>query len=191
MIVIAEVKTQSPFGYRSENSWDELFEIAQEVGDWISVHTDPRWGGSFDLLTKATGKRPVLAKGIHESDDDIRRALDMGADYVLVVGRIPPDTFLNKCLLEPRSYRELESIPHDVKAVWNSRDLDTGLKKDWKTAGDFDIARQGWSGWLCQASFINSNVDVNPGADAILVGQGLINIAKYMRARGLVNVSSD
>lgn len=53
MLVIAEVKTQSPFGWKSSRSWDDLFEIACRVGDCISIHTDPRWGGSMDLVRRA------------------------------------------------------------------------------------------------------------------------------------------
>jgi indole-3-glycerol phosphate synthase len=48
--IIAEVKTQSPFGFKSQKTWKELFKIASEAGDIISIHTDSRWGGSFDLL---------------------------------------------------------------------------------------------------------------------------------------------
>jgi len=44
--IIAEVKNRSPFkGVTFEKSWDELFEIAADIGDIISVHTNPRWGG--------------------------------------------------------------------------------------------------------------------------------------------------
>ena len=68
--IIAEVKTQSPFGYKSDKSWDELFEVANKVGDIISIHTDRRWGGSFELLQKARSltNKPILAKGIHKND---------------------------------------------------------------------------------------------------------------------------
>ena len=50
--IIAEVKMKSPFGYRSKNTWDELFKAANRIGDIISIHTDERWGGSFDLVEK-------------------------------------------------------------------------------------------------------------------------------------------
>jgi len=102
--LIAEVKTKSPFGFRSKKSWDELFRIANEHGDWLSIHTDPRWGGSFELIKKARSltKKPILAKGIHRSDKDIKQALKLGANYVLVVGRIPK-AHLNKLLIEPEN----------------------------------------------------------------------------------------
>lgn len=51
--IVAEVKTESPFGFRSDKSWQELFDLAEALGDIISIHTDPRWGGSFELLKKA------------------------------------------------------------------------------------------------------------------------------------------
>ena len=62
--IIAEVKTGSPFGYKSEESWDELFEVAESVGDILSIHTDPRWLGSFELISKARKltDKPILAK---------------------------------------------------------------------------------------------------------------------------------
>jgi len=86
--IIAEVKTESPFGFKSEKSWDELFGIASKIGDIISIHTDARWGGSFDLIKKARGltDKKILAKGIHAKDEEIRKAIEAGADYVLVSG---------------------------------------------------------------------------------------------------------
>ena len=66
--IIAEVKTQSPFGFRSDKNRDELFAVANQIGDIISIHTDPRWGGSFELVKKARAltKKPILAKGIRQ-----------------------------------------------------------------------------------------------------------------------------
>lgn len=168
--IIAEVKTHSPFGWQSDKSWDELFELAVEVGDMVSIHTDPRWHGSFGLITKAKSltDKPILAKGIHAHDSDITRALEAGADLVLVVGRIPK-IHLDKCLLEPNTLEELKNLPEGVKAAWNSRDLATGGRK----ADTFQQARQVFPGWLCQASNISSMKDVDPTADAILVGTSL------------------
>lgn len=142
----------------------------------ISIHTDPRWGGSFELLAKARQltDKPILAKGIHETDDHIRQALDAGANQVLVVGRQPVE-FLDHCILEPLTLQELSEYPQGVKALWNSRDLATGnLKQE-----TFAQARSLWNGWLCQASNISDQSDVQAGTDAILVGT---HLPEFVRA---------
>ncbi len=168
MILIAEVKTKSPFGWSSDRTWEQLFDIANQVGDWISIHTNPRWGGSFDLVQKARAltTKPILAKGIHASDTEIEEALAAGADYVLVVGRLPPH---RSVLVEPLTLDDLRNVPDGYKAVWNARDLSTGRPK----ATTFAQARAAWPGWLCQASFLRSSADVHPEAEAILVGERL------------------
>ncbi|MBU6370623.1 MAG: hypothetical protein KGH93_00565 [Patescibacteria group bacterium] len=178
-LIIAEVKTKSPFGFSAEKSWDELFTIAEKIGDIISIHTDPRWGGSFELVKKARvmTKKPILAKGIHATDTEIQKAIDAGADYVLVVGRIPK-IHIDKCLIEPLRLAELKNIPGESKVVWNSRDLKDGsLKKE-----TFEEARKVWNGWLCQASNIQTIADIKGGADAILVGTHLEECAKSLEA---------
>lgn len=178
--IIAEVKTESPFGFKSKQSWEELFRVASKIGDIISVHTDPHWGGSFDLVKKArrlTDKQ-ILAKGIHKTDADIRKALKAGADWVLVVGRVPK-TNLEQCMIEPVTLKELSKLPKGVKAVWNSRDLKTGGLK----VETFKEARKLWGGWLCQASNIKDVKDVEPSADAILVGEHLLQFANSLRKR--------
>src|SRR5262245_45908430 len=70
-LFVAEVKTGSPWGWRSPYSWEFLMEVADRVGDWVAIHTDPRWGGSWNLLRRARAKtgKPILAKGIHANDD--------------------------------------------------------------------------------------------------------------------------
>jgi indole-3-glycerol phosphate synthase len=173
--IIAEVKTQSPFGWQSDKTWDELFTLANDVGDIISIHTDARWGGSFELLEKARTltTKPILAKGIHTTDEEIKRALDAGADWVLVVGRIP-SVRQERCFIEPNTLTELKSIPHNLRAVWNSRDLKTGgLKTE-----TFAQAREIFSGWLCQASNIKTIEDIHPDANAVLVGTYLAEFIK-------------
>lgn len=172
--IIAEVKTQSPFGYKSDKSWEELFEVANKVGDIISIHTDRRWGGSFELLQKARSltNKPILAKGIHDSDADIKKALSLGANWVLVVGRIPK-IHQEKLMIEPRTLEELKEIPEDIRAVWNTRDLKNGsVKKE-----TFAQARQVFGGWLCQASHLRTAGDMEQGANAVLVGTHLIEFA--------------
>lgn len=177
--IIAEVKTQSPFGFKSEKSWAELFTIANEIGDVLSIHTDPRWGGSFDLIRKAKTltRKPILAKGIHATDVEVQQAIDAGADYVLVVGRIP-FVHTEKCLIEPLALSELENIPEDLKVVWNSRDLsDGGVKRE-----TFEDARQIFKGWLCQASNVKTVQDVKEDANAVLIGTNLTEFAKSLKA---------
>ncbi len=176
--IIAEVKTESPFGFKSDRSWDELFAVANEIGDIISIHTDPRWGGSFDLLKKARGltQKPILAKGIHKTDEEIEKAIECGADYVLVVGRIP-SVCLDKCLIESLTLSELKTIPQNLKVVWNSRDLKDGSVK----AETFEEARQIFKGWLCQASNIKTVEDIKTGADAVLVGVNLCEFVESLK----------
>jgi len=171
--IIAEVKTESPFGYTSKNTWDELFKIADTIGDTISIHTDPHWGGSFDLIKKAKSltDKPILAKGIHSDDSQIDQAIQAGADWVLVVGRLP-QIYQDQYLIEPNSLAELKNIPSNYRIVWNSRDLKTGGNKK----EIFSEARNIHPGWLCQASNVCKLSDINPKANAVLIGTHLIDI---------------
>jgi len=176
--IIAEVKTESPFGYRSKHSWEELFDVADSIGDMLSIHSDPRWGGSFELIKRARmlTKKPILAKGIHASNDDIKRALEAGADLVLVVGRIPA-VHLEKCVLEPMSLQELGTYLPNARVLWNARNLSDGKAKK----ETFSEARQAFPGWLCQASFIKMPSDIDPQADAALIGTDLMAFAKALK----------
>lgn len=177
--IIAEVKTKSPFGWQSADNWDDLFKIANKVGDILSIHTDSRWGGSFDLIKKAKQltDKPILAKGIHAEDKDIELAIAAGADYVLVVGRIPK-VHQDKCLIEPYTLDELSNLPKGTKAVWNSRDLSTGgLKSE-----TFEQARELYKGWLCQASNIQNLEDIDSSANAVLIGTHLKSVAEQLEA---------
>lgn len=179
--IIAEVKTKSPFGFESNRTWTELFNIANEISDMVSIHTDARWGGSFDLLERARNltSKPILAKGFHSNDSDIARALDCGANYVLVVGRIPHG-YVERCFIEPFTLKELYELPLEAKVVWNSRDLSTGKPK-YET---FEQARELWKGWLCQASYIKTIKDIKPGANTVLVGTHLEMFAASLRELG-------
>ncbi len=177
-LIIAEVKTHSPFGYLSDKNWDELFEIAEKIGDIISIHTDLRWNGSLELIRRAKRmtQKPILAKGIHATDEEVEAAVKAGAHYVLVVGRIPA-IHHEKVLIEPNSLNELKKIPSSFKVVWNSRDLTTGGLK----AETFEEARRIFKGWLCQASNIRTSNDIKEGADAILVGTYLDEFADSLK----------
>lgn len=185
MLVISEIKTRSPFGFVSARSWDELFDLAVRQPGWLSVHTDPRWGGSLDLVRKARHRapdKPIVAKGIHPTADDVRAALDAGANLVLVVGWPHPCSDIGALLVEPRSLEELVQLREDApdaRAVWNQRDLATGARR----ADDFSAARAAWPGWLCQASFVRSVEDVHALADAVLVGEHLAGFWAFFRGR--------
>ena len=172
--LIAEVKTASPSGWKSDRSWDELFAMANEHGDMLSIHTDPRWGGSMELVARARSmtEKPILAKGIHATDDLVADAFEAGAHYVLVVGRVPainPEL----CLIEPYTLAELRELPPGMRAVWNSRDLRLLLQPNNRKSETFAQARSVFPGWLCQASNITTFQDIEPGADAVLVGTKL------------------
>ena len=190
--LIAEVKTKSPFHETvlndTVNDFWEMFEFANRYGDIISIHTDPRWGGSKDLI-KAARKitsKPILAKGIHENDYQIAELFDIGVDYVLVVGRIPDCFDFKKILIEPLCLCELKKLndekiypkelSKDFQVVWNARNIVTG-----ECRGGYREARKIWKGWLCQASMIRNAEDIQSDADAILVGTFLENIVEGIK----------
>lgn len=179
--IIAEVKTESPFGFKSKESWNKLFDLANEVGDIISVHTDSLWGGSFKLLEQARRltDKPILAKGHHPTSLYIRRAVEAGADYVLTIGRDNGCEwkYQDKLMIEAEDLINLGYFGLDRKAVWNSRDIITGkLKKE-----NFKQARAIFPGWLCQASNIRTIEDVDLSADAVLVGAHLREFSKSLK----------
>lgn len=182
--LIGEIKICSPSGFASPYSWEELFERANASAavDMIAVHTDNRWGGSFDLLKKASvqSDKPLLAKGIHTADEDLRRAFNCGADYALVVGRIPDLWLANFCYYEPLNLDQLRNIqprPGSYRiryVVWNARDLADPTRERYKTE-TLQEARALWPApkTLIQASTIRSLADIAPEADSILVGSYL------------------
>lgn len=170
--LIAEVKTESPFGFKSDKTWDELFSIANLIGDMISIHTDSRWGGSFQLIEKAKKltNKPILAKGFHENDDLVKNAFNAGANFVLTVGR-RSGYLPEKCLIEPYDLQQLKQYTSPNQwIVWNSRNLLDGSRKQ----ETIEQARQiHSSGFLCQASNIKSYEDVFQRSDAVLIGEHL------------------
>ena len=175
--IVAEVKTKSPFGFVSKRSWEEQFRLAEEVGDIIAVHTDIGWGGGIEMIKKARQmtSKPILANGVHETDESIDAAVKAGADYVLVVGRVP-EVHTDICWIEPIGLDQLASIPNNYKVVWDARDRKTGEPK----AETFEQARELWQGWLCQASYIKHIDDVKGGANGILVSQSLPEFANSL-----------
>lgn len=210
-IFIAEIKTQSPFGYKSAYSFRDLLEASVTHGDWVSVHDNALWGGDYETLSfvRRNTQKPILAKGLHATDDDIRRALDHGATYVLVVDRFPNDQSLwDKCLFEWSSIDKLalkvapENIPWwnrvvIQKHVYNARDLRTGKLKHLSvnpvvhnnvfkvsriSGADLDCIKTCLANnmWLCQASGITSPDDVVPGVSAFIVGEHLVEFCKQV-----------
>lgn len=183
--IIGEVKKRSPFGFESSHSLEELFEIADSLPevDMIAIHTHEDFGGAFEHITwaKKRTQKPILAKGYHETDDLLDRTFDAGADLALVVGR-RPRKYRKNLLIEPRTFSDLifmsVYLPRHIKIVWNRRDLITGRPKP----ETFLQARTKWPvGWLCQASFIQSVEDMDPSADAVLVGTHLPEFAESIR----------
>lgn len=189
-IFIAEIKTHSMFGFTAKYSRSKLTDVALRYGDWISVHTDPRFGGSFDdiyMLRKET-KKPILAKGFHCSNDSVKKALDMGADYVLVVDRLCGSLlnfpFTDKILFELSNLINIEKVSYDFidfgKFVYNGRDLRTGLGK--KSISNYSKYRDIFK-WVCGASLLKSPKDVQmyyPDCDAFIVGSNLIEFCKNL-----------
>ncbi len=173
--IIAEVKTRSSDGSKSDLSWRELFELAHEIGDIIAIHTDFDCGGSFELLKRAKllTHKPILAMGLHEHDWMVEHAIDYGANYVLAVGRIPP-TCKQTCIIEPVSIEQLKLISEDRMVMWNTGNLESPEES-------FLEARALFNGWMCQAGNIRSIDDVHSSADAVLVGEHLTEFAESLR----------
>jgi indole-3-glycerol phosphate synthase len=195
---IAEIKTQSPFGFKSKHSFGDLMDVAIENGEWISVHTNALWGGDYNAISfvRRNTNKPILAKGIHATDDDVLKAIDHGADYVLVVDRhFGGNTHVGKQVIyerhdpnfafqDSRGYSQLdfsvnrtngnfpnENIP--LKYLVNARNLSTGLVKPNYTSEMFNYLKAGV--WVCQGSGIKSLADVHPDAHAFVVGEHLID----------------
>lgn len=185
-IFIAEIKQKSLFGFQSKYSRNALIDTALEYGDWISVHTDPRFGGSFDdiYLIKQETNKPILAKGFHTHIDDIKKCFDRGATYVLtirpvryILSHCNPYNCLEYMLFETNDIIELNN---KLKFVYNGRDLRTGLGK--KYIGDYHEFRKKCK-WLCGASLIKKPSDIEiyyPKCDAFIVGENLIEFCKEL-----------
>lgn len=187
-IFIAEVKTKSPYGFESGYSRNRLFDFAATFGDWISIHTDARFGGGFDdiyFARKETNK-PILAKGFHVHPDDIQKCFDLGAAYVLTVQFPNRRTnkvilrYSNKILFEINSTLGIKDEDL-LKYVYNGRDLKTGIGK--KYIGDYKEYREKCR-WLCGASLIQRPEQVNqfyPNCDAFIVGENLPHFCSYLK----------
>lgn len=174
-IFIAEIKTQSPYGFKSDKLFCELAEIACHYGDWVGVHTGALFSGckqAIDLVRKMTDK-PIFAKGFH-TNDEIPELLARGATYALMVDEYPNLDFGNNTVLVEWSSDNNPVKSH--KIVWNSRDLRTGKKKDFTVLDR--LIKQGY--WVCQASNIKSPTDVREGVSAFIVGSYLPEFTKHL-----------
>lgn len=178
MIFIAEVKTQSPFGFKSPHSFSYLLDIAIEYGDWVSIHTDPRWGGNYDNIKRVRQitTKPILAKGLHSTEDEVMKAFNSGADYVLSVVNQNYPTANDHIIYEPSSIEHMVQYNPFTKVCWNSRDLNDGLTKP----QTIYTARKRHKGWLCQASMIQRINDIHPFVDAFIVGEHLPDFVKEL-----------
>jgi indole-3-glycerol phosphate synthase len=181
--IIAEVKIASPFDPDLSRDWDEQFENANEVGDILSIHVDSGWEGSLEDIDKATKltDKPIMAKGINGTEAEVYAALEAGADLVLSVGLgMLTSKYLELCLIEPYSIKELMRIPPDVNAVWNSRDLISGgLKQE-----PFALARSLFPPprRLFQASNVTQLADIESTADGVIIGTHLPDIRDELKA---------
>ncbi len=184
-LVVAEIKQRSPYGWVNPYSVEGQLDICEAVGDIISVHTNPLWGGSWSHLSliRSMTRKPILAKGFHDTIHDVQRALDCGADHVLTVGWHPGGELGKRCWFEVETLDQLRSAYPRVKAVWNARDPRTGAMRPLRGRADVTVHVRGANDyrarpdvpkpWLCQASHIRGPQDVVPGMDAILIGEGL------------------
>lgn len=197
-LFIAEIKTQSPFGFKSPHSFVELMECAIQHGDWVSVHTNALWGGDYDAISfvRRNTNKPILAKGIHASDDDVMRAIDHGAEYVLVVDRkFEGNGMYHKHIIYERNnpvfaiteagiseldckINRVNEYGDKLKYLVNSRDLSTGLKKEKYTRELYLYLKAGV--WVCQGSGIQTPEDVHPDADAFIVGEHLHSYCRQL-----------
>lgn len=169
LTVIGEVKTKSPYGYEASYPWAFMLEklIVHPAIDIVSIHTNPLWGGSWEQLKTAREltRKPILAKGFHDTIADVKAAFDHGADYCLTVGWWPDD---DRCWFEYEHLDQLSYIPAK-RVVFNARDPRTGWKRPWVV----NRTRAIHPGWLCQASMIRTVTDVHPAVDAVLIGEAL------------------
>jgi indole-3-glycerol phosphate synthase len=199
-LFIAEVKTVSPFGFKSNFDEDKLLDLAIEHGNMISIHVDALWQGNTGSIAYASthqryynSSKPILAKGLHLTDSDIDNSLEFKADYVLVVGRIPAKKYLKQCYMEPLNTEQLmtgaymQAVNQSAGLVLNNRDLLTGDLR-----GQFFPNRQDWvTYWtheshtaltdfkknlkvpIIQASGISKIIEVHPEVDGFIVGEHL------------------
>ncbi len=212
-IIIAELKRNGPDGtVLTTDTFEERLKLCIRVGDVISIHDHEIWRGSCLDITRARllTHKPILAKGLHGTVEEIESALRAGADYVLVVGWMPPEHLLPFCFIEVLTLGELARVPKEAAAaVWNGRDLSIvrakagvpkHLLKRWRhlpklAPGELGVERPRPSfkkarlvlprpRRLIQASKARTIGDFEPEADGIIVGTHLVTFAQ---SQGIVD----
>lgn len=178
-LLVAEVKTRTPFDPDYRKDWMHQFALASEFGDMVSIHVDPRWNGSYDLISIARRltDKPILAKGFCTSMTQHNEAIAAGAHQVLWIGAVPPPEARHQAWCEITSSPEkgwgfwLDEIARiGCPIVSNSRQPETGRE----FFGEMDLWRAIPSEcFKVQASNIKTIADVREDADAILVGTHL------------------
>lgn len=177
LTIVAEVKTHSPFtaiAFHGDRRQQVKWLDSCPWADVISIHTNPLWHGSFEWLQDARHltKKPILAKGFHDTVFDVERAIDSGADHVLTVGWWPGD---NRCWHECESFSQLASTDAPTM-VWNARNPRTGEMRrlSIKDALD-DLGEPNQGCRVCQASMIKSAADIDSRVQMVLIGEGLFS----------------
>ncbi len=179
-LFIAEIKTQSPFGFKSEKPFAELMELAIKHGDMIAVHDTALYGGDYETISfvrKHTDK-PILAKGFHSTAESIELAFKHGATHVLVVDWCPDAKFFSKPNGIIYEFSSLDLYKQNLyrmdlfsSVMVNSRNLRTGNCNPEATIENYRKVNN--KAFLCQASNIRDIMQVNSDADAFIVGSQL------------------
>lgn len=135
-MLIADLKTKSPFGFYSKFSELDLLDLARRKATAVCVPLDSNWGGSTDylntvsMLTNAT----IIARITRPTNREIHNALSIGAEFVLSVGTLPTKSLQPYCFLESTSLEELKQFKsknHDcVYDVYNPTNSITGKLKE-------------------------------------------------------------
>lgn len=169
-LLIGEVKTCSPYGFKSALSRHEALDYVASFADIVSIHTNPQWDGSFEWLREARilTDKPILAKGFHDMLREVEEAFAVGADHVLTVGWWPGHV---SCWHEVATWEEMDTSNAEW-IVCNARNPRTGGDGA-LSIQNASLLRVGLTRKLCQASRIRCRADIHPGVDAVLIGEGL------------------
>jgi indole-3-glycerol phosphate synthase len=186
-LFIGEIKTMSPFNFKSPYSFNELMNLCIDDSriDWISVHTGAIFGGDLESISYVQNfaNKPILAKGIHGTDKFLRETINRGAEYALIVNRVPDfnEIDLQRCLFEMDIdfARDIAAdySKNNLKFVWNARDLKTGHFKPIEQLKPFLELE---NAWICQASGIKNIDNIHPDVSSFIVGENLVDFVKSL-----------